>query len=247
MKRLFCLGIILVLFVSILSESKAEEESGYDEMVHAFEKTKATFEGYNVNGHAQMEDTFLNFENMEKIASDLNKSFGINEKNVAYTKTEEKNFRQVYAYGKNEENKGVSIIVESERCENVEQTHIIVDINKNEVYKDIVETYAKMKNELSEYDEDLDIYTCITGSFEGKLNNESYDKIMKRVFLNMNGVEKERIEDENLISVTGYSNKLKEYIKYGGNKVNLNASLRYSEYDNKTFVYIGTPLIILEY
>ena len=41
---------------------------------------------------------------------------------------------------------------------------------------------------------------------------------------------------------------LKEnYLEYLGNKINLNIGIRYSEDDDKTLIYIATPIIKLDY
>lgn len=247
MRKLFCFGIILTLVLSIVSSYGVQYENGYNEIINAFEKTNAKFETYNINGHALMSNKFLSFDDMEKIVNQISEELGLNMEDFDQVKTNEDNFRQVYIYGKKPSANGIFIKIESERCENIEETHIIVDMNKNAVYKDIVDNYANVKNILSGYSTSIDIYSCITGSFEGMIKNDYYDKIVKDVFSSMKAKERERIEDKNLLSVTGYTNMVQDYIKYNSQKVNLNVSLRYSEYDDKTFIYIGTPLIVLEY
>lgn len=57
----------------------------------------------------------------------------------------------------------------------------------------------------------------------------------------------EGMEDENIISVSAYSSKLKEYIKLGSEKINLNVAIRYSSFDDKTYIWVATPIIAIEY
>ncbi len=64
----------------------------------------------------------------------------------------------------------------------------------------------------------------------------------------MNAEEIDRVKNENMISVTAYSKLLdKNYLEYLGNKINLNIGIRYSEDDDKTLIYIATPIIKLDY
>ncbi|OPJ56074.1 YwmB family TATA-box binding protein [Alkalithermobacter paradoxus] len=247
MKRLFCFAIILVLFVSILSISQAQGESGYDELLNVFNKTNSNFESYSINGHVELSNKFLEFEEMKSIINKLNIIYGINSSDLEYVQTEQEGFRQVYTHTGNGQGENVSVIVQSQLSENVEETHIIVDIRSNEVYKSIVNNYKKMKDVLSEYSSLVDIYTCISGSFDGKIEDEQYDIIASDIFSKLSANESERAEDENFISLTGYTKKIKEHITYAGKKVNLNVSVRYSDYEDKTYIYIGTPLIALEY
>ena len=56
------------------------------------------------------------------------------------------------------------------------------------------------------------------------------------------------MEDDNLISVTAYSNLLTENdLDYLDNKINLNIGIRYSENEDKTLIYMATPIIKLDY
>lgn len=55
----------------------------------------------------------------------------------------------------------------------------------------------------------------------------------------MSAKEIDKIEDENLISVTAFSKKIKtDYLEYLGNKINLNIGFRYSENEETTMIYI---------
>ena len=64
----------------------------------------------------------------------------------------------------------------------------------------------------------------------------------------MNAKEIDKIEDDNLISVTAYSNLLTENdLDYLDNKINLNIGIRYSENEDKTLIYMATPIIKLDY
>ena len=62
------------------------------------------------------------------------------------------------------------------------------------------------------------------------------------------GVKLQRVREENFISVTAYSKLLLENnLDYIGNKINLNIGIRYSENEDKTLIYMATPIIKLDY
>ena len=64
----------------------------------------------------------------------------------------------------------------------------------------------------------------------------------------MNAKEIDKIRNNNYISVTAYSNLLKETdLEYLENKINLNIGIRYSENEDKTLIYMATPIIKLDY
>ncbi|WP_099190272.1 YwmB family TATA-box binding protein [Tepidibacter mesophilus] len=257
MKKICAFIIILVLFFSIGSsaeqvniEDNQKDKNDYELILDSFEKTGSTFYNYNINGHAVMDNKFLSFEEMDIIFDELATKFDINKENMEYTRSEQKDFRQIYIYDKKSQNKAeraISIIIDSERCQNIEQTHIIVDISTNQVYKGIVEDYIKLKNNLKKYSKNIDVYSCISGFFEGKIDEKCYNNIANNILSSLDAQKKDEIRDDNILSITAYTKKLSDYIKYGEEKINVNTSVRYSEYYDKTFVYIGTPLITLEY
>ena len=131
---------------------------------------------------------------------------------------------------------------------NNDESYIIVDILDNKVYKNIVGIYTILEKSLYKYSNVVDISTCISGEFYKKSQFNKYDDILEKILYNMNAEEIDRIENENMISITAYSKLLdKNYLEYLGNKINLNIGIRYSEDEDKTLIYIATPIIKLDY
>ena len=118
----------------------------------------------------------------------------------------------------------------------------------NKVYKNIVDIYAILENYLNKYSQEVEIYTCIAGEYGKRLQIDKYDDILNKILYNMNAEVIEKVQEENFLSVTAYSKVLKEnYLECFGNKINLNIGIRYSEDDEKTLIYIATPIIKLDY
>ena len=125
---------------------------------------------------------------------------------------------------------------------------IIVDILDNKVYKNIVDIYTILEKSIYKYSNIVDISTCISGEFSKKLQFSKYDDIFQEILYNMSAEEIDRVESENMVSITAYSELFDEnYLEYLGNKINLNIGIRYSEDDDKTLIYIATPIIKLDY
>ena len=89
-----------------------------------------------------------------------------------------------------------------------------------------------------------DDYKRIINKFNTLANR--YTRLKNIVDETMNKAEK--VQEENFLSVTAYTKVLKEnYLEYFGRKINLNIGIRYSEDDEKTLIYIATPIIKLDY
>ena len=89
---------------------------------------------------------------------------------------------------------------------------------------------------------------CIVGEYTKNLQLYKFNDILKNILYNMNAKEIDKIRNNNYISVTAYSNLLKENdLEYLENKINLNIGIRYSENEDKTLIYMATPIIKLDY
>jgi len=164
-----------------------------------------------------------------------------NNKDEVCLKTEKS---QVYV-NYNDKNTGISIVGIKK---NAKESYIIVDILNNKVYKNIENIYTKLENELSEYSNDVDINVCIAGEYTKKLKKAKISDILQKILYNMYAEKISDIEEENFLSVNAYSKLLKENnLKYLDREINLNIGIRYSEDDDKTMIYIATPIIKIDY
>jgi hypothetical protein len=87
-------------------------------------------------------------------------------------------------------------------------------------------------------------FNCfIAGYFEGKLDHGRMNEVCKSVFHTVEAKKVEGIFKKDLISVSAYSPAISDYIEVNGNRVNIYIAFRYSTYDKKTYVWVGTPVI----
>ena len=247
MKKLFSISIVLILFFGIINSYAGYSGNyGYDKLISTFENSNAKFKYYNMKASITINKN-LNIQEMKDIAIELNEELGLNEDSVKWGQITEDGLNQIYAQS-NKNNMNMSVIIENNSKENKGESYIIVDINENKVYKNIVGNYAKLQKSLEKYSDKVDIYTCLIGEYYKKISLNRCNNIVTNIINNLNAKDMERIEDDNFMSITAYSKELNgTNIEYLGKKVNLNIGMRYSEYDQKTLIYVATPLIRLDY
>lgn len=246
-KMLLIISVVSIFLLGIVvcyAESRTEIKiNGYKQMVNTFENINSDFKFYNMKANASL-DKSLDKEEMKNICMEIISNLGLEEANLKWIESKKDTQSQVYAQI-DEKNRNISIIVANK---GKNESYIIVDILENKVYKDIVDIYTVVENTLNLYCKKVDVYTCIAGEYKKKLQLNKYDDILKKILYNMNAKEIDRVEDENFMSVTAFSKLIKtDYLEYLGNKVNLNIGIRYSENEEKTMVYIATPIIKLDY
>lgn len=246
-KNLMIISLVSIFLIGIFvcyEEVKANEgNNGYKQVINTFESINSEFKFYNIKANSYIY-RHLSKSEMKNICLDIISSLGLEESNTKWIENKNKAQSQVYAQIE-EKDKNISIIV-ANKSKN--ESYIIVDILENKVYKDIVDIYRVVENSLNIHSDRVDIYTCLAGEYEKKLQVNKYDDILQKILYNMNAKEIDRVEEENFISITAFSKDIKtDYIEYLGNKVNLNIGIRYSENEEKTMIYIATPIIKLDY
>lgn len=87
----------------------------------------------------------------------------------------------------------------------------------------------------------------VQGKFEGKMTSEQMKQVALNIINNKKAIFVNGIEDDNLVSVSAFLPTLEERKKCDNSFVNLNIALRYSSINNCTYLWVGSPLIFVEY
>jgi len=127
------------------------------------------------------------------------------------------------------------------------ENHISVDVMEDLSSTGMSDTRRKIEAVFKKYGITPRINSCITGSFEGKLTYDNMNNICRLIFKEADAVKVEDIRDENLISVSAYSPAIGQYIRVKENRVNLSLAIRYNSYEDKTYLWLATPVITTEY
>lgn len=236
-------SFFILMLIGIFISYGDTDNSGYDKFLKTFDNTQAKFKFYNIKA-----DGLINYDitknEIKDICIDIINDLGLEESDIKWGEKWDEKEKQVYIQS-NTLDKSISIIGIKK---SINESYIIVDILDNKVYKDIVDIYTILEKSLYKYSNIVNISTCISGEFSKRLQFSKYDDILQEILYNMNAEEIDRVENENMVSITAYSELLEEnYLEYLGNKINLNIGIRYSEDDDKTLIYIATPIIKLDY
>ena len=236
-------SFFMLMIIGIFISYGYNENTGYDKLLETFNNTQADFNFYNIKANGLI-NYDINKNEIMDICIDIINDLGLEESSIKWEEKWDRKEKQIYIQSNTSE-KSISIIGVKK---NSNESYIIIDILDNKVYKNIVDIYTIIEKSLYKYSDIVDISTCISGEFSKNLQFSKHDDILEEILYNMNAKEIDRVKNENMISVTAYSKLLREnYLEYLGNKINLNIGIRYSEDDDKTLIYIATPIIKLDY
>lgn len=249
----FILILFTVLFTIIILENKQEvnkiPEIPEVSLQKSFDASGAKIVSSEIYFWSKLDNKNKSIESLKKLTSDLLIGLGINGSNLL-SKSYDQNdlIQKVELRGITVRGKIADIKIQLGR-DKTESTDSFVSVSVSEdlsntgleeVRNAVVTVFAN--NKLSPK-----INSCMTGFFDGKLEQNQLEGISRKVLEEVKAVNVEGIRDNNLISVSAYSPLIKESVKVKGSKINLNLAIRYNSNENKTYIWLATPIIITEY
>lgn len=243
-------------------------------LLEAVEAGGFQMEEFNINISTFIPDTFLTMEEIKSKQKDIMQILNIDEKVtiidmsnmhdsqhqsdfeelldteeeiILEQKTEDEGYNEVITFIPSEDGNMTVIKLLSNQIEEQPETHIIVDIVQNKGYKGIVGISNQVQKFMEKYQNKVEITINLTGVQSGKLNKAEEKQKQEDILNFLKAKETEVLEDEFFTSITAYSPLISSYITYGGKDVNIQLAMRYSEYEDKTYLWIATPLITIAY
>ncbi|WP_455543428.1 YwmB family TATA-box binding protein [Intestinibacter sp.] len=239
-KPIICLFIVfLSLFSVVMIYGQSNQTEWIDKFIESFEMTDSNFKFYNLKSSIMIQKD-VDIKELQSICVEIAQNLGDNHNELNLKKRKSEIFVNY-----NDKNTVISIVGVKK---NSKEFYIIVDILNNKVYKNIENIYVKLENELEKYSNQININVCIAGEYTKKLKNTKISDILQKILYNMYAEKIDDIEEENFLSVNAYSKLLKENnLKYLNREMNLNIGIRYSEDDDRTTIYMATPIIKIDY
>lgn len=244
------LTFIFILFLSIFYvKINSQDSLAENTLSNSFKYTGAKVVSSEVYFWGRLEKQYNSIDDVKPITDDLLKSLEVLE-NSSFSKESLDNdqLHKTEIKGVTKDNRFLEIKVQFDKNNvNLEDPYVSVKVTEDLSSSKLEETKKTVMDVLNRYKIKGRTNSCIIGSYEGKLDYAGMDEISKQIFKGIDADRVEGIKDGNLISVSAYSPNIEEYIKVNGKKVNLNLAIRYNSYENKTYLWLATPVITTEY
>ncbi|MDN5331285.1 MAG: hypothetical protein PWP45_510 [Tepidanaerobacteraceae bacterium] len=244
--KIFVLSVFFMLMTPFASFSMVEE----DLLVEAFTATKAQIESFDVADWSIINRDFMEFSDMKKIAENAFRIFKTADEKFSLIQEADSMYRVVILDGYLYDGNSVRIVVQAvklpEEFEKEPQTYLAVSVTGSDVRK-LREVKQKVAGVITSNGGQSRITTCLSGAIYGRLNKIEQDKIVKRMLEKLKIKEVEKMEELEMQSFMGYSPLIPDSFEIMGKKYNVNIAMRYSEEDDKTYIWMGVPVLSIEY
>jgi hypothetical protein len=196
------------------------------------------------------EKKLQSFKELEEFAAGFARELGIEGSNIVSSKAVENDaIKEVEINGVIAQNKMINISAQMKKTgkSSEGEKYISVSFMQDLSGDGLEEARNQILGVFKKHNITPKINSCITGNYEGKLDYTQMNDICKKVFNEAAARKVEGMRDGNFISISAYSPVINNYIRVEQNKVNLNVAIRYNSYEDKTYIWLATPVITTEY
>lgn len=252
MKKIL-LGIIIVICLFPFF-SEAEDNLNHQQVLFdLMDSLEGKTDEVDISVNGIVHKGFMEAYELDKIGQGLVSDIGIigqesddisNGEGYIKEITDENGYRQISYYGYNKYGDKITFILTSYLDVDTNgETYLYINFMKREHFLEINDIIITVKNIYDKFGEKADITTCLIGSFDGKLDEKYVEMKGINAIDKIKGKMVDIYKDDNLVSFTAYTPYIEDNITAGEDKINLNLALRYNKYENKTAIWIGTPII----
>jgi len=123
---------------------------------------------------------------------------------------------------------------------------IYVNINTSDNSLELQNSITDLEKILNAQNLKYEVTLSIKGTKLGKLNKDEIFNIKELLMTKCNANLVSEFDEDGIYSCTAFSKDMGRFVRIGGKKVNLNIAVRYSDTDDKTYIYLATPVIRTE-
>ncbi|MBM7582441.1 hypothetical protein JOD02_001298 [Caldicoprobacter guelmensis] len=239
----------LVLSIIFSFQSRAIQEPVLVESIMM--SLGCTIEYLDINGWCPLKGGPKSLLELRLLAEEAAEFFGVVGDFDVFT-SQSQSITQVNITGVNDRQQVVSIIIcQSKGVLNRDlgdfESYIVVNVIDHSQNVDGSLFKRRVHDFLQEVGERPTVTVTYVGSFEGRLEFTKMQNICDTMLKNLRGTAVEGIHDEGFVSISGYSMLLGKGIISGGKQVNIQVAMRYNSYKDRTYMWVGTPVISIEY
>lgn len=247
----FVLLIVGALFIFAVIIGHAQNPAARREPLStAMRAVGAGVEELSINGWAQLPNDRQSEEELEAMARTAIERLGISTNSYTITHSTTQYQRMARAEAVSDYFHAVTVaeVIYPRNDSNSQEVYLVVNIEtKPQQDDEIQEWKSKITGIMENFGGQARISTCLVGWLDGKLNDEEWNNYIGNGFNAVNATIIDKVRSDNFASFTGFSPAITEHLMVGKKRINVNMAMRYSPYDDRTYVTIGSPVITREY
>lgn len=249
LKYFYLLIILIILFTIGYARLYYSKGSSSATLKEAFRASGAILANTEFYVWTKAGNEYGSFEELSKMVDNLAKDMNI-ENNDLYSRRLIMNdlVDKIEIIGTVGKEKMINICAQSNRNkEEANESYVSISLTSGSGEFGLEEMHDDLLKVLDKYKIKSELNICITGYFEGRMDCEDLNRMSKQVLKCAGAKKVNGITDNNLISVSAFTPGIDDSILVNGERVNMNIAIRYNSYEKKTYIWLATPVITVEY
>ncbi|SDE99543.1 YwmB family TATA-box binding protein [Sporolituus thermophilus] len=251
-------GIIIVLvFLVLIAATDSQLPAGLSRpagdqaetalLVEALTATGARLHDFSLNGWAELPTATVTDNELEELVRVAMARLGIDPADYKLNNNRGRRHRLVRADAAGDRIHVVAIAQVMELTSGEAEAYLVVNVDAINDGGPIDAWRHKIDNIIRDAGGSPRLATCLAGYIDGKLEEAERAKRLAAAFDRIGGTTVDQVHYANFSSFSGYSPAIADWLQVGGQRVNVNMAMRYSPYDDRTYVLIGSPVITREH
>jgi hypothetical protein len=238
--------IIIIITIRYFENSQENKKSG-DMLMKSFKTSGAQFIKSELYFWGRVKNN--NMDSLLSIGKSVLRNIGISEDKIHINKeqsSEEQQKIQVFDTLRKFNNPIISLQLDK-NGNKPDESFISANLVNEVTYESLEGVKEKVLSVFKELKATPRVTACIVGTFKGKRKPQFLDDICTKVLKEVKALRVEGINDGNTASVSAYSPVFKDSINVDGKKININLATRYNASEDRTYLWLATPIINIEY
>ena len=243
MKKIIALILTIAVSISIISiTSTAAKEVA---MVGVFENVGFNIIQSDINVWTKINSKKLDEQELKKIAVEVADQMNI-QKPYEFKLLYE-NDNQKCILTKKSKNARTQIKIERIKNKELVENYAVIDITLYDKFDNTDYLKKLCQDELEKVGEKPKSNVTIVGYCSGNIDKGQKQVVSNKVFSYLRAKKTEENDIENGYNINGYSRLIDNHIITKNKKMNLDLSMNYNECEDKTYLFLATPIITVEY
>lgn len=250
MRKLFFIFVALLWVaagIQLIQNLNKEDE---EKIVEAFNQTNCMDAQSSVHVQAQLDDVYYTKKDQEGILRKIAEELGITgELEVEQESEPGRNVLSLSRKARKAQTILKIVSIENEPQENIIETvqYLFADIQLYDklecavLYKDNLERIIK------QYDEEATVNVEFYGELPGRLQEKEKESLINQLLESISAKVREEHTSDDVYTVYAYTELVDEYEKIKGKTVNVSIAVTYDETNERTCLYLATPLLKGDY
>lgn len=243
MRKIIALVLTVVISISIINivSSKTDEVV----MVGAFENVGFNIIQSDINVWTKLISKSLDEEALKKMAMEVAEQINI-QKPYEFTLLHENNNSKCILT-KISKNAMTQIKIESIKNKELIQNYAVIDITLYDKFDNTDYLKDLCQNQLEKIGKIAKSNVTIVGYCSGNIDKGQKEVVANKMFTYLKAKKTEKNIIDNGYNINGYSRLIDNHIISKNKKMNLDLSMNYNECEDKTYLFLATPIITVEY